>query len=75
MSNEIRTQRAHIQGQGGAFDRMRHLMDKIAKPTPEELRKAQAALNALNEAYAYFEPLPTPTETTASEYFEYVKAA
>lgn len=51
-------------------------MDKIAKPTQDELRKAQLALNALNQAYEYFAPLPTRTGAeTASEYFEYVKAA
>lgn len=50
-------------------------MEKIAKPTQEELRKAQAALDALNAAYEYFTPLPTAADETAPEYFEYVKAA
>lgn len=51
-------------------------MDKITKPSPADLRKAQAALNALNQAYEYFAPLPrAAADDTASEYFEYVKAA
>ncbi len=51
-------------------------MDHIAKPTAEELRKAQAALDAANLAYAYFTPLsPETAKTETGEYFAYVKAA
>ena len=51
-------------------------MDHIAKPTPEELRKAQAALDAVNLAYEYFTPLtPTAPQGEAAEYSGYGKAA
>ena len=51
-------------------------MDHIAKPTPEELRKAQAALDAVNVAYEYFSPLPAKAADVAeAEYVPYVKAA
>lgn len=51
-------------------------MDHAAKPTPEELRKAQAALDAANLAYEYFAPLAQATpKSEAPEYFGYVKAA
>lgn len=50
-------------------------MDKIAKPTPEALRKAQAALDALNSAYEYFAPLPYVAKDETADYVPYVKAA
>lgn len=51
-------------------------MDHIAKPTPAELRKAQAALDAVNVAYEYFSPAAAaPGAAAEAEYFPYVKAA
>ena len=53
-------------------------MDNYAKPTPEELRKAQSALDALNLAYAYFTPLPfvvKDTDEAEADYQTYGKAA
>lgn len=50
-------------------------MDKIVKPTPEALRKAQAALDAVNLAYEYFAPLPYAKTEAEAEYAPYVKAA
>lgn len=51
-------------------------MDRNAKPNPEELRKVQAALDAVNLAYAYFTPLtPESAKTETGEYYAYVKAA
>lgn len=50
-------------------------MDQIAKPTSEDLRKAQAALDALNVAYEYFTPLRTTPEQTSADYHPYGRAA
>ncbi|MGB2201541.1 MAG: hypothetical protein ACPH5G_09435 [Pseudooceanicola atlanticus] len=53
-------------------------MEKIAKPTREELRRIQAALDAVNVAYEYFTPAPvTATEggEKAAEYLPYEEAA
>ncbi|GGE40249.1 hypothetical protein GCM10011360_29870 [Primorskyibacter flagellatus] len=50
-------------------------MDKIAKPSPEELRRAQAALNALNQAYDYFtSDAPAPAQG-GTAYLPYTRAA
>ena len=51
-------------------------MENRTKPSTEDLRKAQLALNAVNVAYEYFAP-ETPKGGTAQpvEYFEYVAAA
>ena len=50
-------------------------MSTVTKPSQEELRRAQAALDAVNVAYEYFSPLPTPAVRETAEYYEYVKAA
>ncbi|MGI3165481.1 hypothetical protein [Pseudooceanicola sp. 200-1SW] len=40
-------------------------------PTREELRRAQAALDALNVAYEYFTPAPRLVVSTAAEAKDY----
>ncbi|MGI3169156.1 hypothetical protein ACRARG_08400 [Pseudooceanicola sp. C21-150M6] len=50
-------------------------MEKIAKPSQQELRKAQAALDALNVAYAYFDAEPRVAQTAAADYQPYGQAA
>lgn len=53
-------------------------MNGIYKPTPEELRAAQAALDAVNLAYEYFTPAPWTAVTKAAksaDYLPYSKAA
>ena len=54
---------------------MRHPMDTIARPSSEDLRRAQAALNALNQAYDYFAALPTTAEKVGAAYLPYSRAA
>ncbi|EAQ04374.1 hypothetical protein OB2597_09529 [Pseudooceanicola batsensis HTCC2597] len=49
-------------------------MEQTDKPTPEELRKAQAALNAVNLAYEYFAP-ERATVPPKTGYFAYVETA
>ncbi|MBR9763606.1 MAG: hypothetical protein GYB53_08800 [Rhodobacteraceae bacterium] len=47
-------------------------------PSTEELRRAQAALDALNAAYEYFTPLPrvvSQTRDTREDYVPYTAAA
>ena len=50
-------------------------MEKIAQPTPEQLRKAQAALTALNVAYEYFSPLPATPVPSRIDDNDLAKAA
>ncbi|SNY48439.1 hypothetical protein SAMN06297129_1449 [Pseudooceanicola antarcticus] len=47
-------------------------------PKTEDLRRAQAALDALNAAYEYFTPLPrlvSETRETQQDYAPYTAAA
>ncbi len=76
LADVFRPLKAQIVGREGPLILNEAPMEKIVKPTEAELRKAQAALNALNQAYEYFSPTPTLVrDEKASEYFEYVKAA
>lgn len=49
-------------------------MENRTKPSTDDLRKAQDALNAVNAAYEYFAPEAAPVAQPV-EYFEYVAAA